>query len=159
MRDTPEKPVGVASGRWFTFGDGDDLPDDQRPDDERSVCFDGAPVTVETAIIGAPRVTVACRRVGEHVTTHSGVVVARVCAVSPDGSSHRITYGVCNVSAMSSSSHGSVSNYQGDEDESTFAVTVACDYCAFSIPVGWKLRVGLSPVSYTHLTLPTIYSV
>ena len=143
MRDTPEKPVGVASGRWFTFGDGDDLPDDQRPDDERSVCFDGAPVTVETAIIGAPRVTVACRRVGEHVTTHSGVVVARVCAVSPDGSSHRITYGVCNVSAMSSST-GSVSSYQGDEDESTFAVTVACDYCAFSIPVGWKLRVALS---------------
>ena len=144
MRDTPERPVGVASGRWFTFGDGDDLPGDQRPDDERSVCFDGAPVTVETAIIGAPRITVACRRVGEDATTHSGVVVARVCAVAPDGSSHRITYGVCNVSAMSSSSHGSVSNYQGDEDESTFAVTVACDYCAFSIPVGWKLRVGLS---------------
>ena len=145
MRDTPENPVGVASGRWFTFGDGDDLPSDQRPDDEQSVTFDGPPVTLETAIIGAPRVVVACRRVGEDVETQSGVVVARICAVAPDGASHLITYGVCNVSAMSDTR--SVSSYRGDpeeEEDSTFLVTVACDYRAFSIPVGWKLRVALS---------------
>ena len=143
MRDTPEKPVGVASGRWFTFGDGDDLPSDQHPDDEQSVCFDGSPVTVETAIIGAPRVVVACRRVGEDVETQSGVVVARICAVAPDGSSHLITYGVCNVSAMHDTR--SVSSYRAtEEDDSTFVVDVVCDYRAFSIPVGWKLRVALS---------------
>jgi predicted acyl esterase len=143
MTDTPEKPVGVASGRWFTFGDGDDLPSDQHPDDELSVCFDGSPVTVETAIIGAPRVVVACRRVGEDVETQSGVVVARICAVAPDGSSHLITYGVCNVSAMHDTR--SVSSYPAtEEDDSTFVVDVVCDYRAFSIPVGWKLRVALS---------------
>jgi hypothetical protein len=143
MTDTPEKPVGVASGRWFTFGDGDDLPSDQHPDDEQSVCFDGSPVTVETAIIGAPRVVVACRRVGEDVETQSGVVVARICAVAPDGSSHLITYGVCNVSAMHDTR--SVSSYPAtEEDDSTFVVDVVCDYRAFSIPVGWKLRVALS---------------
>ena len=143
MRDTPEKPVGVASGRWFTFGDGDDLPSDQHPDDEQSVCFDGSPVTVETAIIGAPRVVVACRRVGEDVETQSGVVVARICAVAPDGCSHLITYGVCNVSAMHDTR--SVSSYRAtEEDDSTFVVDVVCDYRAFSIPVGWKLRVALS---------------
>lgn len=143
MRDTPDKPVGVASGRWFTFGDGDDLPSDQHPDDEQSVCFDGLPVTVETAIIGAPRVVVACRRVGEDVETQSGVVVARICAVAPDRSSHLITYGVCNVSAMHDTR--SVSSYRAtEEDDSTFVVNVVCNYRAFSIPVGWKLRVALS---------------
>jgi hypothetical protein len=107
------------------------------------VCFDGSPVTVETAIIGAPRVVVACRRVGEDVETQSGVVVARICAVAPDGSSHLITYGVCNVSAMHDTR--SVSSYPAtEEDDSTFVVDVVCDYRAFSIPVGWKLRVALS---------------
>ena len=143
MRDTPEKPVGVASGRWFTFGDGDDLPGDQRPDDALSVCFDGAPTTVETAVVGAPRVAVACRRVGEDVEAQSGVIVARVCAVDPDGSSHLITYGVCNVTAMCDTR--SVSSHRGDEeDAAAFVVRVACDYCAFSLPVGWKLRIALS---------------
>jgi hypothetical protein len=143
MRDTPEKPVGVESGRWFTFGDGDDLPGDQRPDDALSVCFDGAPTTVETAVVGAPRVAVACRRVGEDVEAQSGVIVARVCAVDPDGSSHLITYGVCNVTAMCDTR--SVSSHRGDEeDAAAFVVRVACDYCAFSLPVGWKLRIALS---------------
>ena len=153
MKDSPEKPVGVASGRWFTFGDGDDLPGDQRLDDEMSVCFDGSPVTVETAIIGAPRVTVACRRVGEDVEVQSGVVVARICAVAPDGSSHRVTYGVCNVSAMNDTR--SVSSYRadGEEEDSAFVVTVACDYCAFSIPVGWKLRVALSQTYWPVIAL------
>ena len=53
--------MGVAAGRWFSFGDGADLPSDQRPDDALSACFDAAPVAVETALVGSPRVTVTLR--------------------------------------------------------------------------------------------------
>ena len=60
----PEAPVGVASGRWFTFGDGADLPSDQRPDDAKSACFDAAPAAAETALVGAPCVTVTLRSRG-----------------------------------------------------------------------------------------------
>ena len=39
----------------------------------------------------------------------------------------------------------SVSSHRGDEeDAAAFVVRVACDYCAFSLPVGWKLRIALS---------------
>jgi len=153
LTDSPSDPVGAASGRWFTFGDGDDLPGDQTPDDEKSLCFDGDPVVAETALVGTPRVRVTCVRVVEDgdggddadadaappPPPPSGVVVARLCAVSPDdGSSHRISYGVVNVAAA----HGrSVVKTAAD---GAFTVDVECAYCAFSLPVGWKLRVAVS---------------
>ena len=153
--DTPDDPVGVASGRWFTFGDGDDLPGDQRPDDAKSVCFDAAPVESERALVGAPRVVVACRRRAsadeasdsnvhrDHPERESSsedessppstfVVVARVCAVAPDGASHRVTYGVVNVVVP-----------RGERNDA-FRAVVTCDYCAFSLPAGWRLRVAVS---------------
>ena len=148
MRDTPEKPVGVASGRWFTFGDGDDLPGDQRPDDALSVCFDGAPTTVETASSARP----AGRRSrvdGSGSTrsdTHSGVG-SLVSAQFP----RRILPQdhVRRVQRLRSAvlHRNPVLRVQPPrrraEDESAFAVTVACDYCAFSSR-RLELRVALS---------------
>jgi predicted acyl esterase len=166
LTDSPSDPVGAASGRWFTFGDGDDLPGDQTPDDEKSLCFDGEPVAAETALVGTPRVRVTCVRVVEDDEGGSGVfcgggdddargaaarapppppggvVVARLCAVSPDdGSSHRISYGVVNVAAAARG-RSVVTPVAAAEisEPGAFTVDVECAYCAFSLPVGWKLR-------------------
>lgn len=124
LTDSHVNPVGVASGRWFTFGDGDDLPGDQRPDDLKSACFDAFPAASETTIIGAPRVSLSL----DAAVHAEGHVVARVCAVAPDGMSHRVTYGVADVQ----------SHRKGQR------VDVECNYCAFSLPVGWHLRVAVS---------------
>jgi hypothetical protein len=143
LTDTPANPVGVASGRWFTFGDGNDLPGDQRPDDDKSACFDAAPATAETPIIGAPhvRVAVAFDHAAAAPNVGEGVVVARLCAVAPDGVSHRITYGIADVKQQSQHQQGAGA-----------VIDVECNYCAFSLPAGWRLRVAVSRTYWPVVT-------
>lgn len=136
LTDDPSDPVGVASGRWFTFGDGDDLPGDQKPDDDKSACFDAAPAAVETPVVGAPRVTVAVTSATADAVAE-GVLVVRICAVSPSGVSHRVTYGVADVK---------------QQTRERQLIEVKCNYCAFSLPAGWRLRVAVSQTYWPVVT-------
>ncbi len=83
--------VGRAAGNWCSFGT-DDLPADQRADDAGSLVFDSVPLDERLEVLGVPEVTldVAADRPVAHV-------VVRLCDVSPDGASSRVTYGVLNL--------------------------------------------------------------
>ncbi len=79
--------AGRASGGWLVAG-----LRDQREDDAHSLCFDSEVLSERLEILGAPEVSVLV--VSDRPTAF---LVARLCDVSPDGSSTRVSYGVLNL--------------------------------------------------------------
>ncbi len=88
---TPQS-VGLAAGAWCGFGIEGESPDDQTEDDERSACFDSAPLVDTLEILGAPEVTL-------QLTSNrpDAFVAVRLNEVWPDGASTRVTYGLLNL--------------------------------------------------------------
>ncbi len=88
--------VGVTAGVWCPYGLGGsspDLPIDQREDDARSLCFDGAPLADAVEIMGAPVV-----RLKLAIDRPRGFVAVRLNDMHPDGQVQRITFGLLNLS-------------------------------------------------------------
>eukprot|EP01023_Acetabularia_acetabulum_P046316 TRINITY_DN476_c0_g1_i1.p1 TRINITY_DN476_c0_g1~~TRINITY_DN476_c0_g1_i1.p1 ORF type:complete len:752 (-),score=157.10 TRINITY_DN476_c0_g1_i1:426-2564(-) len=115
--------VGLAAGRWFTFGNNDHMPTDQSVEDQNSTIFETMNLDEDMLILGAPSVNLIV-----HSGPSKGIIAARLCAVSPDGVSHRITYGLKNLKDVS------VDN----------TLNIHMDYICYRLPVGYKLRVSLS---------------
>ncbi|MDH3229256.1 MAG: CocE/NonD family hydrolase [Alphaproteobacteria bacterium] len=84
--------TGVTAGSWCAMGSEGEMPIDQRPDDGRSLVFDGAPLEAALEIFGAPEL---------HLVFDSDRPVAHVAVrlndVFPDGTSARVTYGILNL--------------------------------------------------------------
>eukprot|EP01025_Chloroclados_australasicus_P060839 TRINITY_DN786_c0_g1_i7.p1 TRINITY_DN786_c0_g1~~TRINITY_DN786_c0_g1_i7.p1 ORF type:complete len:2036 (-),score=275.34 TRINITY_DN786_c0_g1_i7:531-6638(-) len=115
------KPVGIDGGRWYTFGNNDHLPTDQSEDDENCTIFETMNLDEDMLILGAPKIELVLQSPAE------GIVAARLCAVSPEGVSHRITYGLKNLKYTDSN-----------------VVTIEMDYICYVVPVDYKLRIALS---------------
>src|SRR5690606_20288554 len=84
---------GSGCGAWCGYGIGPEGQPDQRIDDGKSLCFDSEPLDRQVEILGAPLVDLDLS-----IDRKQGFVVARLCDVAPDGSSHRVSYGVLNLS-------------------------------------------------------------
>ncbi len=84
--------TGITWGEWCPYGFHGELPVDQRPDDGRSLCFDGALLTEPLELLGAPVLTARLA-----IDRPTGLVIARLCDVAPDGSSRLMSYGVLNL--------------------------------------------------------------
>jgi hypothetical protein len=84
--------TGITWGEWCPYGFHGELPSDQRPDDGRSLCFDGAPLREPLELLGAPILTARLA-----IDRAAGLVVARLSDVAPDGSSCLMSYGVLNL--------------------------------------------------------------
>lgn len=84
--------TAFAAGRWLAFGDGPELPADQRADDARGAVFETRPLVEPMALLGRPelRVSVASDR-------PLAQIVARLCAVAADGTVRRLSWGVLNL--------------------------------------------------------------
>eukprot|EP00238_Polyblepharides_amylifera_P007186 CAMPEP_0196581928 /NCGR_PEP_ID=MMETSP1081-20130531/36516_1 /TAXON_ID=36882 /ORGANISM="Pyramimonas amylifera, Strain CCMP720" /LENGTH=2100 /DNA_ID=CAMNT_0041902337 /DNA_START=165 /DNA_END=6464 /DNA_ORIENTATION=- len=123
------RPVGQNAGAWFTFsGIPEDLPTNQAEDDKLSLCFDCEVLSEDTLIMGSPEAQLSLKAAaGEKV---QGNLVARLCAVAPNGESVRVSYGVLNLSA-------------GKWNQDAI-VTVSMNYAARVVPAGHKLRLALS---------------
>ncbi len=122
--------TGSAAGSWTGFG----AARDQREDDARSLVFDSAPLTERLEILGAPVVELelAC-------DATVGMVVVRLCDVSPDGASARVSYGVLNLAHRESHEHPAPL-----EPGRRVRVRVAlCDAAHAFVP-GQRLRVAIS---------------
>ena len=77
-----------------------------------------------------------------------GNLIARLCDVHPDGSSHRITLGVLNLSHRNGSEHPSPMTPGVTE-----TVTITLDATAYRLRKGHRLRLALS-TNYFPLVLP-----
>lgn len=114
--------TGLNAGAYVPLGRPADRAPDQREEDGRSVCFDSRPQPEPVEVLGIPSVRLRLREDGR-----PALIVARLCAVRPDGTSELITRGVLVTSG-------------------TADATVELAACAFSLPAGHRLRLALSSV-------------
>lgn len=141
-----DQPVGTAfgAGRWLAFGDGPELPLDQEADDATGLCFETRTLPEPMALLGRPelRLAVASDR-------PLAQIAARLCAVSPDGSVRRLTWGCLNL-ALRNTPGVPVRLEPGQ----LYDVTVRLDGLGDTIAPGERLRLVLS-TSYWPLIWPS----
>ncbi|MCQ0971420.1 CocE/NonD family hydrolase [Paracoccus sp. TK19116] len=125
---------GLAGGEYFPFMFGPELPGDQREDDERSACFDGAALAEPLDLVGAPSIVLTL-----DADRPQANLCVRLCDVHPDGASELISYGLLNLSQRNSRSEPTPLQ-PGERVE----VSVTLDQCAYRIPKGHHLRIAVS---------------
>jgi putative CocE/NonD family hydrolase len=121
--------AGRASGGWLVSG-----LRDQREDDAHSLCFDSDPLKERIEILGAPEM-----RILLSADRPAAFLVARLCDVSPGGSSVRVSYGVLNLTHRAG--HES---FQPLEPGRPFEVSVRLRDVAHAFPPGHRVRLALS---------------
>ena len=135
----------MAGGEYCAIWLGPELPGDQRDDDAKSACFDGA---------AARRAARHRRRAGHPAaarrpTGRSAMVAVRLCDVQPDGASTRITYGVLNLCHRDGHEFPEAV-VPGEAME----IALKLDDIAYQVPPGHRLRVAVSS-TYWPLVWPS----
>lgn len=125
---------GLATGEYFPFNFGPELPGDQRPDDALSACFDGDVLSKPLDIVGAPHIDLSF--VSDRPQAN---LCIRLCDVHPDGASELISYGLLNLTHRTS--HEFPEPLAPGEPT---AATVVLDQCAYRVPAGHRLRIAIS---------------
>jgi putative CocE/NonD family hydrolase len=144
IRVSSPQDCGIAGGEYCAIWLGPELPGDQRIDDEKSVCFDTAPLGERTDIVGAPvlRLRISADR-------PRAMVAVRLCDVQPDGASTRITYGVLNLC------HRNGHRFPKDVvPGETMEIALRLDDIAYSVAPGNRLRAAVSS-TYWPLVWPS----
>lgn len=135
--------VGTAGGEWMGTGVAGERPADQRFDDGLSLCFDSAPLHEPIEILGNP--VVELELAADQAQAQIGV---RLCDVSPEGSSLRLSYAVLNLGARDSAEH------PGPLNPGQIArVRVTLKMCGHRVPAGHRLRLAIS-TGYWPLVWP-----
>ncbi|WP_300032250.1 CocE/NonD family hydrolase [uncultured Roseobacter sp.] len=134
---------GAEAGEYCAIWLGPEMPGDQRGDDARSLCFDSAPLEVDTDILGAPVV-----RLSLAADTPQAQIAVRLNQIHPDGASTRITYGVLNLSHRNSAETPEPLTPGEIVD-----VELKLDQIAWRMPAGHKLRLAIS-TTYWPLLWP-----
>ena len=135
--------IGSTSGDTGYFGRDGGLPLDQREDDARSLVFDTAPLESPLDILGHTVVTVTLE-VDQPVAT----LVARLNDVAPDGTSSRVTFGICNLSL---DQDGAKDN--GLKPDTPRTVEIQLPNTAYRFGKGHRIRLAFSS-SYWPLIWP-----
>lgn len=137
---TPQH-LGLFGGEFFPMASCGEIPADQAPEDALSVCFDSAPLEAPLDLLGAPSLRLTLRS-----DKPRAFVVARLCDVSPDGSSVRICHGMLNLC------HRDSREYPADLPvDHTFTATVTLDQMAYRLAAGHRLRLALSTTCWPFL--------
>lgn len=143
---TPQT-LGLDCGElmpWFQHGASPELPGDQRADDGKSICFDSAPLTRATEILGTAVATLTFS-----VDKPTAFVCVRLCDVAPDGASTRVTYGVFNLTHINGADKP-VKLTPGRR----YSVRIPLSDTAYSFVKGHRLRVAVS-TTYWPLIWPS----
>jgi len=131
--------TGLASGEWCPYGtggQGPEFPADQREDDGRSLCFDGAPLEESIDVLGAPSITL---RVS--VDKPVAFLIVRLCDVAPTGASTRVSFAALNLTHRNS--HAEVVPMPVGVPTD---VDLKLNDIAYSFQEGHRIRVAVSTV-------------
>jgi uncharacterized protein len=126
--------TGMAAGEWMGMGVAGEGPADQRHDDGFSRVFDSRPLEERIEILGAPDIEIEIasdKKVAQ--------LCARLCDVAPDGSSHRISYGVLNLTHRDSHAEPSALS-----PGTFYKVHMKLNDCGHAFAVGHVVRLALS---------------
>lgn len=133
------------SGGYFCPGMriDNELAEDQGPDDAISLCFDSAPLEEPLELLGRP-----CLKFAFSVDKPTAQLVARLCDVSPEGISQRITYRPLNLTHFKSHEEPEVL-----EPGRIYEAEILLNECAHRLRAGHILRLALS-TSYWPIVWP-----
>jgi putative CocE/NonD family hydrolase len=130
----PLQTVGITAPRWLAGDMDTDLPDDQRIDDARSLCFDSQPLAGNVEILGAAKIEIDLS-----VDRPVAFLIARLNEVEPDGVSKRLAYGVLNLTHRLSHECP-----QPLEPGKRYRISLKMQDCGQRIKSGNRLRIALS---------------
>jgi len=136
--------IGALAGHWCAYGFAPDMPADQRPEDGKSLLFDGAPLDAAVEILGAP--VAVLELVADQAQAQ---ICVRLNDVAPDGSSLRVSYGLLNLCHRDS--HESPAPL---EPGKRYRVRVQLNDIAHTFPAGHRIRVAVS-TSYWPIAWPS----
>jgi len=136
--------VGLGCGEWMGTGVAGEQPADQRIDDGMSLCFDTAPLEEDIVILGAPEFSF-------EFSSDKPVaqIAARLCNVTPEGASHRVSYGVLNLTHRDSHEHPTKL-----QPGKSYKATVTLNACGHHFRKGTRIRLALS-TAYWPLIWPS----
>ena len=136
---------GVMGGEYFTLSPVGDLPADQRGDDAGSMIFDTQALSRESIeTLGRPSVELSVA-----IDAPTGVLVARLLDVHPDGTSQRVSFGVLNLAHRNGNARPEPMVPGKFEP-----VRILLDECGHQFLDGHRIRLAIS-TSYWPLLLPT----
>ncbi|MGM0574088.1 MAG: CocE/NonD family hydrolase C-terminal non-catalytic domain-containing protein, partial [Bacteroidota bacterium] len=135
--------VGLFAGKWCSYAESTDLPNDQREEDGGSMVFDTEPLQEDMEILGAPTLEL-------EITADKPIaqVAARISDVAPNGRATRVTYGLLNLTHRES-----FENPEPLEPGRTYKVSFNLNYIAEKFPAGNQIRLSISS-SYWPLAWP-----
>jgi uncharacterized protein len=136
--------VGLYAGKWCSYAGAPDMPGDQREEDGGSLVYETEPLQESVEIVGTPVVEL-------EVSADQPIaqVAVRLSDVLPDGSAHRVSFGVCNLTHRESHDNPAPL-IPGDP----VRVQIALNALAQKFPVGNRIRLSISS-SYWPLIWPT----
>lgn len=143
--------AGAECGRWGGYGGTcPDMAVDQRREDGMALCFDGPVLEQDFDILGIAELHLAFS-----VDAPRANICARLCEVSPDGTSSLITYGVLNLTHRQS--HEFPKDLMpGQQDRATLVFKAT----GRRVSKGNRLRVAIStqywPVIWPSPSLTTL---
>jgi putative CocE/NonD family hydrolase len=126
--------TGFCVGEWMGCGVPGEMPLDQRFDDGCSLVFDSLPLTTPLTILGAPQINL-------NVSSDKPVALlcARLCDVSPDGSSRRISYQILNLTHRNSHEYP-----EPLVEGQNYEIQIKLNDCGYVVQAGHRLRIAIS---------------
>ncbi len=140
LRVPKTQAVGFEGGMWFPMGIPGDFPGDQRYADSKSLCFTSELFTESKEILGNPEVKLILTS-----DKPQALIAARLCDVSPDGSSLLVSWGLLNLIHRNSHEHPDPL-IPGKQ----FNANVRLNACAHSLKPGHRWRLALSSAYTPH---------
>ena len=142
--------TGLCTGEYMPMSGAAELPQDQRTDDAKSMCFDTEPLAESMAILGTTTLAlrVACDQ-------PEGLIAARLCDVAPDGRSTLISFGILNL-ALRDGRERLAPIVPG----APMDVTVRLNDMGYEIVPGHRLRLAVStnlwPMAWPLASTPSV---
>lgn len=147
-RDLAYKPTVGMTNRYRCPHNSAELPVDQRPDDDYSLCFNTPALEADMEMLGFPRVRL-------HVSSTAPVAnwIVRLCDVAPDGSSALVTKGILNGCHFKS--HVTPEALVPGQ---IYALDFDLKAISWVFPKGHRIRVAISNADFPNLW-PTPFSM
>jgi uncharacterized protein len=139
----PAQTIGIDAGHWCPFAMATELPLEQRFDDVRSLTFDSASLPARLELLGFPEVELDLS-----VDKPVAQIAVRLNEVEPDGASHKMTYGVLNLTHRDGHEHPDAL-----EPGKRYRVRLTLKNCGLAFKPGNRLRVAVS-TNYWPLLWP-----
>ena len=134
---------GVACGEFFTLKPDSELSADQRIDDAGSLTFRTEPLREPLDILGRPILSAVVS-----IDKPLGNVAARLVDVHPDGSGHRVSWGVLNLAHRRGNEHPEPMT-PGREER----VEIVLDECGYRFLAGHRVQLSIA-TAYWPMIMP-----